>query len=124
MEDTVGAVAGIVIGIIYLAVIVLTIVGMWKVFVKAGQPGWASIIPIYNVIVFLQIVGKPLWWIILMFIPLVGLIVCVLVSIAVSERFGKSTGFGIGLFFLPFVFYPILGFGDAQYSAPPATAEA
>ena len=124
MEDTVGAVVGIVLGIISLAIIVLTIMGLWKVFAKAGQPGWASLIPIYNGIVLLQIVGKPLWWIILMLIPFVSLVVCVLVSIALSERFGKSTGFGVGLFFLPFVFCPILGFGDAQYSASPATAEA
>jgi uncharacterized membrane protein YoaK (UPF0700 family) len=83
--------------------------------VKAGKPGWAAIIPIYNVIVLLQIAGKPLWWIILLFIPIVNLIMAILIGIAVAKKFGKSGGFGVGLALLGFIFYPILGFGDAQY---------
>jgi hypothetical protein len=101
--------------LIELAIIIVAIAGMWKVFEKAGKPGWAAIIPIYNIIVLLEIAEKPLWWIILCFIPFVNLVVIVLIAIAVAGNFGKSTLFGIGLAFLPFVFYPLLGFGDAVY---------
>jgi hypothetical protein len=101
--------------LIELAIIVFIIAGIWKVFVKAGKPGWAAIIPIYNFIVLLEIAGKPLWWVILMFIPLVNLIILILVSIEVAKKFSKGAGFGIGLALLGFIFYPILGFGDAQY---------
>ena len=101
--------------LIWLAAVVLTIVGMWTVFTKAGQPGWASIVPIYNVVVMLEIVGKPTWWVILFFVPIANIVVAILVAIGVANAFGKDSGFGIGLAFLPFVFYPILAFGDAQY---------
>ena len=70
---------------------------------------------IYNLIVLLQIAGKPLWWIILFFIPLANLIAAILVGITVAKNFGKSDVFGIGLGLPGFIFYPILGFGDAQY---------
>ena len=102
--------------LIYLAVIILIIASMWKVFAKAGQPGWASIVPIYNMIVMLQIADKPLWWIILYFVPIANIIIPILVSIAIAEKFGKGAGFGIGLALLPVIFYPILAFSDAQYS--------
>jgi hypothetical protein len=85
------------------------------VFTKAGKPGWAAIVPIYNLVVLLEIAGKPLWWIVLFLIPLVNIIMCIIVSIAVAKNFGKSAGFGVGLGLLGFIFYPILGFGDAQY---------
>ena len=98
-----------------LAIIVAIIAGFWKVFVKAGKPGWAAIVPIYNVIVLLEIAGKPLWWVILFFIPIVNIIMAVLVCIAVAKSFGKSDLFGVGLGLLGFIFFPILGFGDAQY---------
>ena len=110
-------------GILFeLAIIVLMVVSMWKVFVKAGKPGWGSIIPIYNWILLLEIAGKPMWWFILLFIPLVNLVILILVSIEVAKRFGKSDGFGVGLALLGIIFFPILAFGDAQYqgaSAPP-----
>ena len=117
-EDAGGAVAGIVgllFTLIWLAVMVLVIAGMWKVFVKAGKPGWACLVPIYNIIVLLEISAKPLWWIILLFVPLVQFVVLILVAIALAEKFGKGAGFGLGMAFLPMVFYPLLGFGDAQY---------
>jgi len=113
----VGAVVGLLFTVIWLAVVILIFAGLWKVFVKAGKPGWASLIPIYNVIVLLEIAGKPLWWIVLMFIPVVNIVIAILVAIAVAEKFGKGAGFGLGLAFLPMVFYPILGFGDAQYQS-------
>jgi hypothetical protein len=106
---------GIAFTICYLAVLLLIVIGLWKVFVKAGKPGWASIVPIYNVIVLLEIAGKPLWWFILMLIPFVNFIVAIIVLIAVARNFGKGVGFALGMVFLPFIFIPMLGFGDAKY---------
>ena len=102
-------------GIIGLLVALLMIVAMWKIFVKAGQPGWASIIPIYNLYVWCKIVGRPGWWIILMLIPFVNIIVGIVLCIDMAKSFGKGAGFGIGLAFLGIIFLPILGFGSAQY---------
>ena len=104
----------------FLVAIVLGIVmvaAMWKVFAKAGKPGWASIIPIYNAVVLLDIAGKPGWWIILFFIPIVNFIIIILTYVALAERFGKGGGFAMGLVFLSVIFFPILGFGGAQYRA-------
>ncbi|MCX6899377.1 MAG: DUF5684 domain-containing protein [Verrucomicrobia bacterium] len=110
--------------LVYLIIIVAILAGFWKVFEKAGKPGWAAIIPIYNLIILLEIAGKPLWWIVLSLIPVVNIIVAILVGIAVAKNFGKSDAFGVGLGLLGFVFYPILGFGDAQYqSTPPAVSK-
>ncbi len=110
-----GAAGSLLFMMIWFAVVVLAIAGMWKTFVKAGKPGWASLIPFYNLIVLLDIAGKPLWWFILLFIPLVNFVVVILVGIAVAAKFGKGAGFGLGIAFLPMIFYLILGFGDAQY---------
>jgi hypothetical protein len=100
----------------YIAIIVVIIAAMWKVFEKAGQPGWAAIVPIYNAYVLTcEIAKKEILWFILMFIPFVGIIASIMVSLEVARKFGKSDGFGIGLAFLPFIFYPMLAFGDAQY---------
>lgn len=127
-ETEMAAGGGGFIGIIYLAVIILMVVGMWKVFSKAGQPGWAAIVPIYNLIVLLQIAGKPIWWIILCLIPFVGIVIVILVDISLAKNFGKGGGFAAGLILLPFVFFPILGFGSAEYQggggAPAAPAPA
>lgn len=106
--------------IIWLAIIVLIIAAMWKVFTKAGQPGWGVLIPIYNVYLLCKVAGKPGWWLLLMFIPLVNIIIAIMVALGVAENFGKGGGFAVGLFLLPFVFYPILGFGDATYGSKPA----
>jgi hypothetical protein len=107
-------------GIIGALVGILVIAGMWKVFTKAGQPGWAAIIPIYNLIVLLQIAGKPVWWLLLFLIPGVNLIMLILVWLSVAKAFGKGTGFTLGLIFLSPIFVPILGFGDARYVETPA----
>jgi hypothetical protein len=106
----------------YLAIIVVVIAGMWKVFTKAGQPGWAAIVPIYNIVILLKIVGRPVWWLVLLLIPFVNFVILILVSIDMAKSFGKGPGFGIGLWLLSFIFYPILGFGDAQYVGPAAGA--
>jgi hypothetical protein len=113
-----GGAAGAVILVVQLAVIILAIVGMWKVFEKAGKPGWGAIIPIYNIVLLLEIVGKPIWWIILLFIPCVGIVVTLILFLELAKCFGKSAGFGIGLFLLGFIFFPMLGFSDAKYRAP------
>lgn len=110
-----GAAMGAGMMICWLVLILLIVIGMWKVFVKAGKPGWAAIIPIYNMIVLLEIVGKPIWWFILLFIPFVNLIIAIIVLVALARNFGKGVGFALGLLILPFIFYPILGFGDARY---------
>jgi hypothetical protein len=106
---------GFVVLIIQLVVLVLIVAGFWKTFEKAGKPGWGAIIPIYNAVLLLEIAGKPIWWIILFFIPIVNFVIAIIVSIEVAKKFGKGTGFGLGLAFLGFIFYPILGFGDAKY---------
>jgi hypothetical protein len=101
--------------LIALAFVGLIIASMWMVFAKAGKPGWACLVPIYNIIVLLEIAGKPIWWIVLFFIPVANLIATILVALGIAQKFGKGAGFGIGLAFLPMIFYPILAFGDAQY---------
>jgi len=106
--------------IVILAIVVVMIASLWKVFTKAGQPGWAAIVPFYNLIVLCQIVGRPLWWIVLCLIPFVNFVIVILVYIDLAKSFGKSTGFGLGMFFLGFIFLPILGFGSAQYVGPVA----
>jgi hypothetical protein len=108
--------------IISLLIALLIIVAGWKVFTKAGHPGWAFIIPIYNLYILCKIVGRPWWWILLMLIPIVNFIVAIILSIDLAKSFGKGVGFGIGLALLGIIFWPILGFGSAQYqgaAAPP-----
>ena len=106
--------------IFYLAFMVFMIAAMWKVYTKAGKPGWAVLIPIYNIIVLLEIVGKPTWWIILLLIPIVNFVILIWVTNLLSLSFGKDTGFTLGLIFLSIIFYPILGFGSAKYVGPAA----
>jgi hypothetical protein len=105
-------------------VVVVTIAAMWKVFEKAGEPGWAALVPIYNIIVLLRIADKPMWWIILLFVPFVNIVIAYLVAVGVASRFGKGIGFAIGLVILAPIFYAMLAWGDAQYSrsATPAMA--
>jgi len=113
-----GGAIGMVVILIYLAVIVLMIASMWRLFTKAGKPGWAAIVPIYNIVVLLEIIGKPLWWIVMFLIPCVSLVFAVMMTIEVAKCFGKDVGFGIGLLLLAPIFYPILAFGDSQYVGP------
>jgi hypothetical protein len=99
---------------------VVYIAAMWRIFTKAGQPGWASIVPIYNAIVMLQIAGKPVWWILLYLIPVVNIVVAIIVLHNISLNFGKGVGFTLGLLFLGFIFIPLLAWGDAEYRGPTA----
>ncbi|TDG37186.1 hypothetical protein EZJ43_03445 [Pedobacter changchengzhani] len=98
----------------------LSVAGMWKTFEKAGKPGWAAIIPIYNIIIMLEIVGKPMIWILWLLIPCVNIVFSVWLINLMSKSFGKSEGYTIGLIFLGFIFWPMLGFGDAKYVGPSA----
>ena len=111
---------GFIVLLVWLAVIVLVVAGLWKIFAKAGEPGWAAIVPIYNYYILLKIVGRPWWWLILLFIPLVSLIIAIVMMVDLAKSFGKGVGFAIGLILLSVVFIPILGFGSAKYVGPAA----
>ena len=101
--------------VIYLVLLVLFVAAAWMIFAKAGEAGWKAIIPIWNTLVLLKIVGRSWWWIILMLIPFVNIIIWLIVSLDLAKSFGRGSGFGVGLFFLPFIFGPILGFGSSTY---------
>jgi hypothetical protein len=106
-----GTLFGVVLGIFYLYC-------MWRIFEKAGKPGWAAIIPIYNYLVQLEILGRPWWWLLLLLVPVVNIVIAIIIIFDLAKVFGKSTGFGFGLLFLSFIFIPILAFGDARYLGP------
>ncbi|WP_208024601.1 DUF5684 domain-containing protein [Amycolatopsis pithecellobii] len=91
------------------------IAAMWRVFSKAGKPGWAAIVPIYNTVVLLRVAGKPGWWFLLMFIPVVNIFVVFSTYVGLAKSFGKGAGFGVASVFFPFICIPILGFGSARY---------
>jgi hypothetical protein len=104
--------------LVYIVVIVFYLYCMWRIFVKAGKPGWAAIIPIYNVLVELEIVGRPWYWLLLMFIPVVDIVLAIIVLFRMAKVFGHSVGFGFGLLFLSFIFLPILAFDQSTYLGP------
>jgi hypothetical protein len=104
--------------ICYSAVILLIIAAQWKIFAKAGQPGWASIVPIYNIIVWCKIVGRPAWWVLLLMLCFP--VFYIIITIDLAKSFGKGVGFAMGLIFLSPIFFPILGFGSDQYVGPSA----
>lgn len=95
---------------------VIEIVGAWLMFEKAGEPGWAVIIPIYNLLIAIKIAGKPWWYLLLLMIPVVNIVIIIITLDGLSKNFGKSTGFTVGLFFLRWIFIPILGFGKSVYT--------
>src|ERR1035437_3141723 len=104
----------------FIIVYVAIVIGLWKTFEKAGKPGWAAIIPIYNYIVLLEIVGKPIWWIFLILFPCTSFIFAIWTINLLSKSFGQSEGFTVGLVLLPYIFIPILGFGSYKYIGPSA----
>ena len=101
---------------VFITLMIFIIASIWKTFEKAGEPGWAAIIPIYNIYIMVKIAGKEGWWTLLFFIPIVSLVISIIISIEIAKKFGKDTGFGLGLAFLGIIFWPILGFGDAVYN--------
>jgi hypothetical protein len=110
--------------LVVMALAVVFIIGMWKVFTKAGQPGWAILIPFYNTYILLKIAGRPGWWLVLYCIPLVNLVIIILVSIDVAKSFGQSAAFGVILLFLLCgIGYLMLGFGKYTYVGPAALAK-
>jgi hypothetical protein len=127
MAVLLAAGGAVILVLVYIAVIVFEIAALWHVFTKAGQPGWAAIIPIYNVWVLLKVIGRPGWWLALFLIaliPFVGwivvLVIGIIINLDLAKSFGKSVGFAIGLILLSFIFVPILGFGSSQYVGPAA----
>lgn len=104
--------------LIWLAIAVIGIIAGWKIFTKAGQPGWAVLIPIYNAIVLMRVIGRPWWWIFGFIVPILNIVVGIVVSLDLAKSFGRGTGFGIGLWLLPFIFGLILGFGSDTYRGP------
>lgn len=107
----------------WLALALVLIASLWKIFTKAGQPGWAAIIPIYNYYIMLKIVGRPVWWLLLFLIPFVNIVIAIIIALDLAKVFGKSTVFGIfGLIIFGWVGYPMLGFGKAQYQGVDASS--
>jgi hypothetical protein len=117
--DTGGMVFGGAFMMFLLFIVILTVAGMWKMFAKAGQPGWAAIVPFYNMIILAKMAGKPAWWFILMLIPFVSFIIWIIIALEITKRFGRGTGTAIGLILLPPIFVCVLGFGSAQYNPAP-----
>jgi hypothetical protein len=115
---------GILAAVVGLAVTGLLVASMWKIYGKAGKPGWASLIPIYNTFVMLDIVGKPGIWFLYLLIPFVNVIFAIKLTFALARSFGKDTGFALGLLMFPLVFIPLLGFGNAEHQGTPALATA
>jgi uncharacterized protein DUF5684 len=105
--------------IVMIAIVVLIIAGFWKMFEKAGAKGWMAIIPILNLYVLVKMAGKEGWWILLMLIPIVNFVVLFIVYIEIAHRFDRSTGFGVGMALLGVIFVPMIGFGDAAWTAEP-----
>lgn len=114
-----GLFAGGLMIVVYLAIIVAAIVGMWKMFEKAEEEGWKSLIPLYNTYTLFRIAGRNGWGFLLLLVPFVNVVVLLMVSIDLAKHFGKSTGFGVvGLWIFNVIGYMILGFGDAKYVGP------
>ena len=119
-NNVAGGIGVLVLAVIYIAILLLVIVGGWKMFSKAGQPGWAILIPFYNYYIACKIVGRPGWWIILLFIPIVSIVIFIILASDLSKSFGRGLGTTLGLIFLSVIFIPILGFGSAEYHGPAA----
>jgi len=122
VASSASSVGGLVFLVVFLAVVAFYIAAGWRIFTKAGRPGWAILIPIYNTIVLLQISGRSGWWILLLCIPVVDIVFLIIVLNDLSKSFGHGAGFTLGLIFLSPIFYPILGYGKSRYVRSPAMA--
>ena len=126
MEDLihlVGPLAALLFLLLGLAFTVFSIIGIWKMFEKADQPGWGILVPIYNLILIVRVAGLPEWMFLLLLIPVVNFAAMIIVSLELRKRFSKGVGFTIGLIFLPALFYALLGFGSDVYRPRPAATE-
>jgi hypothetical protein len=117
-----GAAVGLIVFLFFIAVYIFYGYCLGLIFKKAGQPLWAGFVPLYNTYILLKIAGRPGWWLLLFFIPLVNFIMAIILYIDVAKSFGKGTGYGLALLFLSFIFIPILAFSDARYVGPAAAA--
>jgi hypothetical protein len=108
-----AAAASTTTSLVVLAVVVLMIAAMWRVFERAGEHGWAVLVPIYNLYILCRVAGMSPWWMLAAIIPFVNIIFMFANSIGVAQRFGKGVGYGIGLALLPFIFWPMLAWGDS-----------
>lgn len=105
----------------FFIIFVPLIVGMWKMFEKAGQPGWAALVPLYNLYILItEINGREPLFIVFFFVPLLNIYASVVMNLDLAKSYGKDTMYAIGLILVPFIFIPLLGFGDAQYTGPSA----
>ena len=100
-----------------VALILVMVASWWKILSKAQEAGWAILVPFYNLWIMLKVARLPGWYMILMFIPLVNLYASIRMTHRLSRSFGNSTGFTLGLIFLPLIFFPILAFGSSEYTA-------
>lgn len=116
MNEAAGYIAFIL--ICFIPIMIFMIVTFWKIFSKAGQPGWASIVPIYNIICMLRIAGKPEWWIFLLLIPFANIYFGIVMINKISKAFGKDEAFTVGLILLSWIFFPILAFGKSKFIGP------
>jgi hypothetical protein len=105
----------IFLSLMILAVCLLIIVAQWKIFQRAGQAGWKSLIPFYNMYILMEIAGKPGWWMFLLLVPLVGVVILLLAMLSLAKKFRRSELFGVGIFLLPMIFLPVLAFGGSEY---------
>ena len=122
-----AAVVGLAIAVVVLVIaipVVLLVIPTWRVYTKAGEPGWSSIVPLFSQYTLCTSVGRPVWWLILLLIPYVNFVFWLIFAMDLARVFSRSKGFGIGLWLLPFIFLPILGYGQAVYTAPVGTSTA
>lgn len=103
---------------IILGFVVLMLASSWRLYEKAGRQGWEGIVPIYNVYVQLEIIGRPTWWLLLLFIPIVNLVISIRILDLFVKCFGKDEIYTLGCILLPFIFIPALAFSDAEYLGP------
>ena len=90
----------------------------WKLFTKAGKPGWAALIPNHNIVVQLELIGRPGWWYFLFLVPILNIVVGIMMILELVQAFGKDTAFGCLTIFFPYIMIPILALGDAKYLGP------
>lgn len=121
MEESSGLVGLITFLVLGFAIFIFYIYVGWRIYTKADQPGWAVLIPIYQQVVLLRIVGRPMWWLLLLLVIPIGYLI---IPFDLAKSFGKGTGFGVGLLLLGPIFGPILALGSAEYQGPAAADDA